>query len=356
MVPSALFFCLVAYALITERPPKIRQDNAKQLLLSTSSVASATQTAKPPATPASGPRLNLASTTYNFGKVTGDTKILCEFVFTNTGNEPLIISNVIPSCGCMTAKPWTQQVAPGQKGSVPIEFNTAHYLGRVAKSATVICNDPVRSNLSLQITGDVWRPLQITPELANFNLNVETPSNSVTVRLASQLDEPLYFTELLNTNANIAAELQTNVPGKEYSLVLRTIPPFPTNNQSGEIQLKSSSPIIPTVPIKTRINIYPTVLTIPYVIRMPSLPLAQEFPYNVWVRNLGTTKVQVTEAKFDSPSVAVNVKEQKPGTESVVELKFPTGFNVTNTPAPALHIKTTHPRFPELTVPLLLTR
>ena len=66
----------------------------------------------------SGPRIQFATPVYNFGKVNGDDLVNCVFVFTNTGNVLLELSEVTPSCGCLKLGEWTRKVEPGKTGSL----------------------------------------------------------------------------------------------------------------------------------------------------------------------------------------------------------------------------------------------
>lgn len=76
-------------------------------------------------------------------KVVGDIPqgkpITVNYEFTNTGNAPLIISNVEPACDC-TAADWPKNpVMPGQKAIIAITFN-AEKTGKFSKAATVKTN------------------------------------------------------------------------------------------------------------------------------------------------------------------------------------------------------------------------
>lgn len=62
--------------------------------------------------------------TYDFGKIKRGPGAKHTFEFTNVGNQPLIIMNVTPSCGC-TNVDWSKNpVLPGQKGFVALELKT----------------------------------------------------------------------------------------------------------------------------------------------------------------------------------------------------------------------------------------
>ncbi len=82
------------------------------------------------------------------------------FVFTNTGKEPLILTNVKASCGCTTPK-WTRNpVAPGEKGEIQVHYDTKR-MGQFQKNITVTSNAKT-SNKVLTIKGKIM-PKETAP-------------------------------------------------------------------------------------------------------------------------------------------------------------------------------------------------
>ncbi len=62
--------------------------------------------------------------TYNFGTFSENNPIQkVTFTFTNIGNAPLVINQVVASCGCTVPSYEKRPVAPGQKGSINITYN-----------------------------------------------------------------------------------------------------------------------------------------------------------------------------------------------------------------------------------------
>jgi hypothetical protein len=83
--------------------------------------------------------LKFKEETHKFGKVPQGTPVTNEFLFTNTGSDPVVISNVTASCGCTTPE-WTRTpVLPGKTGIVKATFNAAT-AGLFNKSVTVSSN------------------------------------------------------------------------------------------------------------------------------------------------------------------------------------------------------------------------
>ena len=76
------------------------------------------------------------------------------FTFTNTGSEPLIISNAKGSCGC-TVPVWPREpVAPGESGVIDVKFNSKGKKGKQSKKVTLTTN-MVPSQVILMVNGMV---------------------------------------------------------------------------------------------------------------------------------------------------------------------------------------------------------
>jgi hypothetical protein len=90
---------------------------------------------------ANGPVITFEKKTHDFGDITQGDKVEQVFKFTNTGTEPLIITNVQVTCGCTTPKGWPRDpIAAGGKGEITIAFNSAGKNGRQNKVVTVVSN------------------------------------------------------------------------------------------------------------------------------------------------------------------------------------------------------------------------
>ena len=72
---------------------------------------------------ADGAAIKFEKDEYNFGTIKQGDKVEYTFMFTNTGKEPLIISEAHGSCGC-TVPEWPKQpIKKGEKGEVKVNFN-----------------------------------------------------------------------------------------------------------------------------------------------------------------------------------------------------------------------------------------
>ena len=86
-----------------------------------------------------GPAITLDKETHDYGDVAFDSNGACQFNVTNTGNEPLIISNCQGSCGCTVPKCDPNPLAPGQSSFIDVKYDTKR-TGPFQKSVTINSN------------------------------------------------------------------------------------------------------------------------------------------------------------------------------------------------------------------------
>ncbi|MCC2589719.1 DUF1573 domain-containing protein [Chryseobacterium sp. MFBS3-17] len=84
--------------------------------------------------------LALSENHHNFGDVKKGGKVSHVYEVTNTGDNPLIISQVKPACGCTAPQYTNTPILPGQKGSVTLEFDSSSFDGLQNKQAEVYAN------------------------------------------------------------------------------------------------------------------------------------------------------------------------------------------------------------------------
>lgn len=105
---------------------------------------------------ANGPVITWEKKTHDFGDIYQGDKVEHTFYFTNTGNEPLLITNVQVSCGCTTPKGWPRDpIPPGGKGELSVSFNSAGKMGKQNKPVTIISNAVNADGGSITFTTNV---------------------------------------------------------------------------------------------------------------------------------------------------------------------------------------------------------
>ncbi|MDF3078527.1 MAG: hypothetical protein K0S09_2416 [Sphingobacteriaceae bacterium] len=98
--------------------------------------------------------MKFAQMEYNFGTINEGEKVTHEYAFTNTGKNPLIISQALASCGCTVPEYPKQPIAPGKGGVIKVVFNSTAKFGKQNKAITISSN-AVPSTSTLYLIGEV---------------------------------------------------------------------------------------------------------------------------------------------------------------------------------------------------------
>ena len=114
------------------------------------------------------PEISFDKTVHDYGTLVQGADGTCEFKFTNTGKDPLILNKPVSSCGC-TVPTWPQEpILPGKSDVIKVTYAT-HNIGPINKTVTVTSNAKT-NRVVLSIKGTVApKPADQSPEKANDN-------------------------------------------------------------------------------------------------------------------------------------------------------------------------------------------
>ena len=99
-----------------------------------------------PATPegvdknAAMPAITFEETEHDFGTLKEGEMVSYTYTFTNSGKANLIVSAVIPGCGCTVADYTKEPIRPGKTGKISITFNSKDKKGQQRKRVSVQAN------------------------------------------------------------------------------------------------------------------------------------------------------------------------------------------------------------------------
>ncbi|MGO4820467.1 MULTISPECIES: DUF1573 domain-containing protein [unclassified Flavobacterium] len=112
--------------------------------------AKATKTAK-----VNGAGMVFVNETIDYGTVAYNSDGRREFIFTNNGNKPLIITNAQGSCGCTVPTYPKEPIAPGAKGVIGVKYDTSRAGQAFTKTVTLTTNAVGQATKVLTIKGVV---------------------------------------------------------------------------------------------------------------------------------------------------------------------------------------------------------
>jgi outer membrane biosynthesis protein TonB len=90
---------------------------------------------------------------HDFGTLEQYSDGSCSFTFKNKGNEPLVITKVITSCGCTVPDYPQRPIMPGQESQINVTYDTSK-LGSI-NNQIVIRSNAEEGTITLKIKGKV---------------------------------------------------------------------------------------------------------------------------------------------------------------------------------------------------------
>ena len=105
-------------------------------------------------------KIEFRSETIDYGTIEKGSNGVRVFEFTNTGDEPLIISKVSSSCGCTIPKKPKEPILPGKTGVIEVKYDT-NRVNPIRKTITVLSNAETPT-IALKIKGLVIDPSKVS--------------------------------------------------------------------------------------------------------------------------------------------------------------------------------------------------
>lgn len=81
---------------------------------------------------------------YDFGSIKQGEVVAYTFKFTNTGNMPLVIKDIIPDCGCTKSNISSKLVKPNEVETIEVIFDSSGWRGLQYKSITLRTNGKIK--------------------------------------------------------------------------------------------------------------------------------------------------------------------------------------------------------------------
>ena len=110
------------------------------------------QQATPPPAPTGPPTtISFKKMDHDFGTIKQKTENPYEFVFTNTGKNPLVITDAKGSCGCTVPEYPKEPIAPGASSKIRVVYSPGEQEGDQTKNVTITANtEPQQTVLTIK--------------------------------------------------------------------------------------------------------------------------------------------------------------------------------------------------------------
>lgn len=179
-------------------------------------------------------KMQLSATEHDFGTFKEEAgRQTFDFLVTNTGTEPLVIQNVVASCGCTTPD-WTKQPIPaGGQGKVTAIYDPANRPGPFSKTLSVYSNTKPEV-VVLVIKGEVIPREKTVEELFTFPVGaIRFESNHLAFTNVKKTEKKIRVMQLINTST---APVKIEFDGLPAHLTLKANPETVKPGQKGLVE------------------------------------------------------------------------------------------------------------------------
>jgi hypothetical protein len=179
-------------------------------------------------------KMKLSETEHDFGKFKEEAgRQTYDFVVTNTGTDPLVIQNIVASCGCTTPQ-WTKQPIPaGGTGKITAIYDPKDRPGAFNKTLTVYSNSKPEA-VVLVLKGEVIPREKTIEELFTFQVGaLRFESNHLAFTNVKKTEKKIRVMQLINTST---APVKIEFPGLPAHLQLKANPETLKPGQKGVVE------------------------------------------------------------------------------------------------------------------------
>lgn len=199
----------------------------------------------------SGPVSDTAKITFtaneqNFGVISDEKNVQGEFTFKNTGTTTLTIYSTSGSCGCTVPQLSKKDYAPGEEGSIKVEYHPQNRRGPQHTTVTVNTNDASQPSVRLDVKSEVRPQVMVDPPMISIGQLPKGKGGTFKATLTSRLKD-VAPTSATPTIASLSAKV---LPGAEVDLngekvmqypIEITVPPEAAVGQvTGNISIRTS--------------------------------------------------------------------------------------------------------------------
>lgn len=173
------------------------------------------------------PKMQLSKADHDFGKFKEEAgRQSYNFAVTNTGNAPLVIQNIVASCGC-TQPEWTKSpIPPGGKGVITAIYDPANRPGAFDKTLNVYTNSKPEV-VVLRIRGEVEPREKSVEELFTWPVGkVRFESNHLAFTNIKKTEKKIRVMPVINTSTEpVKIEFEVNSPHLSLRVTPETLKP-----------------------------------------------------------------------------------------------------------------------------------
>lgn len=260
----------------------------------------------------------------DFGSVPRGPTLNHPFRLTNKTDSPVHIASVRVSCGCVTATPLQNDLAPGQSTAIAIQMDTRRFSGVKSVTVYVQFDKPGWEEARLWVQANSRDDLTVQPEGLAFGLvkRGSSPTASVSVTFLGnsqwQIVEAHCDSNYIKT---VIQETRRDTSEVAYQLSAQLRNDAPVGKWYTDVWLKTNSASTNKIRVPLTVEIESTLVISPTTVVLGDLKVGGEAERKVIVRGIKPFKITSIQGIDGQLTVRESNADSKPVHILTVTLK-----------------------------------
>lgn len=238
------------------------------------------------------PQIAIDHQFWDFGTITNGAILSHDYYITNTGDGPLIISNVVSTCGvCLHAYIDATNLPPGAGTVIHAKLDLRVLDGAVSRGILVSCNDPQTPASVLELDGVSQRMYQLTPLSPVLDLTTGPNTTTAEIMPLFKLRAPLSRVSCDDSNFQVGVSSEV---GGAFLLTVRAADWFPGDSGVVAMTIRSSDTNDPPCSVGVYVRNPPKMELLPT--QLTFQPQAEEQTRILWLKQHGSSVLTLLDA------------------------------------------------------------
>lgn len=227
----------------------VQQEHVVKPVAATPAALPVPTPAPAPATPVGPPpQIKFESTTVDLGDIKPESKNIANYTFSNVGKGAMKILDIVKTCGCTVPELAKREYAPGESGTIKVEYQSTKAGGSVLKHLFVMSDDPCNPKQEITLKANVV--LQVIVEPQTMNLSLESPDgNAPAITIASKDGKAFTIKGVESTNNAITADIDPNASAAKFVIQPKVDVAKLKTNLNGYVKFNITHPDIDVVSV-----------------------------------------------------------------------------------------------------------
>ena len=172
-------------------------------------------------------QITIKNPVFDFGSVPQGQKVEHTYIIRNSGDKPLSIRSVRPSCGCTAAQVSTPLVQPGRITEIKVTFNSSHFNGAIRKTIVLETDDPKAPIMMLTLQGLVTEEITVTPRQIDLGFLKFNATRETHVTVINNGKRLVKLVSVSTPFPEISAKLNNNIIKRGESVIITIVASAP---------------------------------------------------------------------------------------------------------------------------------